>query len=371
MTPQERTSQGMDPLSARAVLHEIRGDLYQYICSPTGRDYVKLRFYRNFSLLQPLTSLKIPTCRDHDEKEPTGDLCRLLTKYEELVYDALDEIEAGKEDEIIASLNDGSLAEIHKEIDVFLKAAVDSGFEGRTFGQDETLQAQATALFTIIELIGAVAVLFPGVFVSIGVPATLAKSIPMLTHINKVYPGVQMVLDKKDDIMILVGTMAAFAGGMQKSATQLLQQRAADENVQNITIIDETGKSISASELVQYALDLQNQTGNSEQVHGASESEEVPGAEPDQDIFKKITGLMDSIKKPVGESFKTVDQLAHQGITARMEDVSRGKEFVLQVPLTISDVGVRVGTDFSDKMRELSEKVGFIRGNDAPEDKEP
>lgn len=361
----------MDSLSARAVLQEIRGDLYQYICSPPSRGSVKIRFYENFSLLQPLTSLKIPTCKDNNEKEPTGDLCKLLTKYEDLVYAALDEIDTGKEHEVIASLNNGSLAESHQKIDSYLKAAVDSGYEGIPFGEDETLKAQVTALLTIIEIIGAVAVLFPGVFVSIGVPATLAKSIPMITHINKVYPGVQMVLDKKDDIMILVGTMAAFAGGMQKSATQLLQQRAADENVQNIIIIDETGKSISASELVQYALDLQNQTRDSEGVHGALESEEVTGTEPDQDIFKKITGLMDSIKKPVGESFKTVDLVAHQGIAARMEDVSRGKEYVLQVPLTISDVGVRVGTDISDKMRELSEKVGFIREKDVTEDKEP
>ena len=81
MTPQESTSQGMDPLSAQAVLQEIRGDLYQYICSPPSRETIKSRFYRNFSLLEPLTRLKMPTCKDHDEKEPIGDLCRLLTKY--------------------------------------------------------------------------------------------------------------------------------------------------------------------------------------------------------------------------------------------------------------------------------------------------
>ena len=52
--------------------------------------------------------------------------------------------------------------------------------------------------------------------------------------------------------------MAAFAGGMHKNASLLLQQLAADENVHQITVVDETGKTIPVSELVQYALDIQN-----------------------------------------------------------------------------------------------------------------
>lgn len=81
-------------------------------------------------------------------------------------------------------------------------------------------------------------------------------------------------------------------------------------------------------------------------------------------MFQKITRLMDTITNPVSESLKAVDQHAQQSIQARLEDISRGKERILQVPLTLGDVGVRVGTDISTKIRELSEKVSAIKGKD-------
>ena len=177
-----------------------------------------------------------------------------------------------------------------------------------------------------------------------------------------------MILDRKNEIMILVGTMAAFAGGMQKNASRVLQQMETEERIQNITVVDETGKTISTSELVQYARDLEaDQNGLHQDAGGKGQ---VPGNGLDPDIFQKLTRLMDSVTKPVGDSLKSVDQVAHQGIQARMEDISRGKEFVLQIPLTISDAGVRVRTDINEKIRELSERVNSMTRKDETKDKE-
>lgn len=73
---------------------------------------------------------------------------------------------------------------------------------------------------------------------------------------------------------------------------------------------------------------------------------------------------MSTLTNPVGDTIKTADQIAHQNIQARLDDVSRGKDIFFQIPLTISDVGVKVGTDISTRMKELSEKVGTITGKD-------
>ena len=371
----ENTIKGQDFLSARAVLHEIRGDLYQYICTPSGRESIKSRFHEKFSLLQSLTEPYFHASQEQNEKDTGEDLYRLLTLYEDLVYDALQDIDTGKEHDIITSLHNGEIHQNTLKIDAFLSAGIHSPGGGRPAGETDALQAQVTALFTIIEIIGAIAVLFPGVFVSIGVPATLAKSITMLNQVQKVYPGVQLALDRKNEITILVGTMAAFAGGMHKNASLLLQQLAADENVHQITVVDETGKTIPVSELVQYALDIQNgQNEMPEEGLGDTpaecKKEQPPGIKKDPDMFQKITRLMDTITNPVGESLKAADQYAHQSIQARMEDVSRGKEFVLQVPLTLSSVGVRIGTDVSTKIRELSEKVSAIKEKGEAESEE-
>ncbi|NLV26604.1 MAG: hypothetical protein GXY48_05495 [Methanomicrobiales archaeon] len=368
----QNTDQVKNLLSARVVLHEIRGDLYRYICTPEGRDTVKSGFFDKFSLLQSKTSSYIQTGQDNVENRSDEDFSRLLTVYEELVHAALDDIDRGKKHEIIVSLHDGPLHQSHLNIDEFLSTATDSLKAGESVHELDNLQAQVNALFTIIELIGAIAVLFPGVFVSIGVPATLARSVTMLNQVQKVYPSVQLALDRKHEIMILVGTMAAFAGGMHKNATRLLQQMAADENMQNITVIDETGKTIPGSELVQYALDLQNNKNKPEEEGSAAyESKQLSGKVPDPDMVKKLTGLLDAITKPVSESLKAADTYAHQGIQARLEDVSRGKEFILQVPLTLSDVGSRVGTDITIKMQELTEKVSSITGKETREEKKP
>lgn len=365
----KNTIQVQNLFSARAVLHEIRGDLYQYICTPPGRESIKSRFHEKFSLLQSLTEPYFYPNQEQNEKDTGEDLYRLLTIYEDRVYDALQDIDTGKEHDIITSLHNGEIHQNTLKIDAFLSAGIHSPGGGQPTSEDDPLQAQVTALFTIIEIIGAIAVLFPGVFVSIGVPATLAKSITMLNQVQKVYPGVQLALDRKNEITILVGTMAAFAGGMHKNASLLLQQLAADENGHTITVVDEIGKTIPVSELAQYALDIQ--TGQNElQEEGPGDTpteckkEQSPGTETDPDMFQKITRLMDTITNPVSESLKAVDQHAQQSIQARLEDISRGKERILQVPLTLGDVGVRVGTDISTKIRELSEKVSAIKGKD-------
>jgi hypothetical protein len=324
--------------------------------------------YEKFSLMQAMTSSSSIQATPNHGGDEDEDLCRLLTIYEDLVHDAFHDIDTGKEHEVIISLDSGPLCQSLLKIDEYLITTTSFPRAGSQAGEADMLGAQVTALFTIIEIIGAIAVMFPGVFVSVGVPATLAKSLTVLHQVQKVYPGVQLVLDRKNEIMILVGTMAAFAGGMQKNATRLLQQMETDESIQHITVVDETGKTIPVSELVQYALDLEaNQISlqKDEDVKG-----QVPGNETQPDIFQKLTRLMDSITKPVGESIKNVDQVTHQGIQARMEDISRGKEFVLQVPLTLSDVGVRVGTDISVKIRELSERVNSITRKDETKDDE-
>lgn len=78
---------------------------------------------------------------------------------------------------------------------------------------------------------------------------------------------------------------------------------------------------------------------------------------------------MSTITNPVGDTIKTADQVAHQNIQARLEDVLRGKDLLIQVPLTITDVGVRVGTDISMRLKELSEKVSAASGKDTTEHK--
>ena len=368
----EKIVQVQDLLSARVTLHEIRGDLYRFICTPPGRETEQSGFHDKFLLLQSKTRSYIHTGQDHDEKDADENVGRLLTIYEELVLKALHDIETGKEHEIIASLYDGPLRQSHQKIDESLSAATGSAKAVLPTSETDTLQAQVNALFTIIEIIGAIAVLFPGVFVSIGVPATFARSITMLNQVQKVYPGVQLVLDRKNEIMILVGTMTSFAGGIHKNAARLLQQVATDENAKNITVVDETGKTIPVSELFQYALDLETgRNGLAKEGPVACQSGQSSGTEADQDIFRKLTRLMDTITNPVGESLKAADQLAHQGIQARLEDVSRGKELILQVPLILSNAGVRVGTDISDKIREFSEKVSFIKEKDSTENEQP
>lgn len=364
---QDENKTQIDRLSARMALQEIRGDIYQYLCTPYIREATKSGFHKKFVLLRSLTSVCILSSQEPASNGSSQDYCRLLTEFEDLVYEALDGIDNGKEGDIINSLNDGPIHQRHQEIDAYLSTVTDSSRTNESSGEDDILQIQVNALFTVIELIGAIAVLFPGVFVSIGVPATFAKSISMLSQVQKVYPGVQMVLDRKQEIMILVGTMAAFAGGMQKNATQILQQMETDENINNITVVDETGKTIQASELIQYALELK--AGQDRQIGLGSEPSEISkdesaGPEPEEDLIRKFSRLMSTITNPVGDTIKNADQIAHQNIQARLEDVSRGKEFVLQVPLTLSDVGVRVGTDISTRIKELSEKVGSITGRD-------
>jgi len=359
----------MDHLSARMVLQEIRGDIYQYLCTPLKRKEIKTDLYKKFVFLQSLTSGCIRSSQEPANNGSSQDYCRLLTALEDLMYDALDEIDHDEEQAIVTSLNDGPLYQKLQEIDVYLSTVPGSSRTNESPGEDDHLQVQVNALFTVIELIGAIAVLFPGVFVSIGVPATLAKSIPMLSHVQKVYPGVQMVLDRKQEIMILVGTMASFAGGMQKNATQLLRQMATDEHLKNISVVDETGKTIQASDLIQYALELkagQNRQIGDESGNEPSEirNEQSPDPEPEEDLIRKFTRLMNTLTNPVGDTIKTADQIAHQNIQARLDDVSRGKDIFFQIPLTISDVGVKVGTDISTRMKELSEKVGTITGKD-------
>lgn len=366
---QDENKTQIDRLSARMALQEIRGDIYQYLCTPYIREATKSGFYKQFILLRSLTSACILSSQEPASNRLSQNYCRLLTEFEDLVYEALDGIDNGKEQNIINSLNDGPIHQRHQEIDAYLSTVTDPSRTNESSGEDDILQIQVNALFTVIELIGAIAVLFPGVFVSIGVPATFAKSISMLSQVQKVYPGVQMVLDRKQEIMILVGTMAAFAGGMHKNATQILQQMATDENINNITVVDETGKTIQASELIQYALELES--GKDRQIGLGSGSEpseirkdESPGPEPEEDLIRKFTRLMSTITNPVGDTIKTADQIAHHNIQARLEDVSRGKELLIQVPLTITDVGVRVGTDISTKIREISGKVDSIAGKD-------
>ncbi len=368
----ENTDPVQGLVSARIILRDIRIDLYRYTCTPDARDAVRSGIYQNFFLLRSKTASAMPTGQDIEENDSFRNFSRILAGYEEQVHDALDDVDQGKEHEILSSLHDGPLSQTHQSIDDYLSAASGSSHTGEISDETDTLQTPVAALFTVIEIIGAIAVLFPGVFVSVGVPATLIKPISMLNQVQKVYPGVQLVLDRKNEIMILAGTMAAFAGGMHKNATRLLEQMGADQNLQNITVVDETGRAIPASELVQYARELQNEQENPEdEGEAARENGQQSGAIPDPDMISKITGMMESIRKPIAETFTAADTYAHQGILARMNDVSRGREFVLQVPLTLCDAGVRVGTDITARMRELTEKVNLVAKKDPPEEEKP
>jgi hypothetical protein len=370
----ESNTKVQDYFSARIVLHEIRGDLYQYICTPQRRKSLKAKISEKLSGLKSLTSTHIFLGLDKTDTNTIQDFSKLLTQYEELLDDALEAINFGKEQQIIESLDNGPLQHTHLKMNEYLSMGTKDTQTAQSVSHDETLQAQISALFTIIEIIGAVAVLFPGVFVSIGVPATFAKSLTMLNQVQKIYPGVQLALDRKNEIMILAGTMAAFAGGMHKNATHLLQQMAKDENIQNITVVDESGKTISASELVQYALDIETDHDILHQTilereQKKSQTGQSPPLSADPDMLQKLIRLMETVTNPVGESLKNVDKIAQQNIQARLEDASRGKEFIFQIPMTLSDVGTSFGADISARMREFAKKVNSITEKEITDNK--
>jgi hypothetical protein len=183
----ESNTKVQDYFSARIVLHEIRGDLYQYICTPQRRKSLKTKISEKLSCLKSLTSTHILLGLDETDTNIIQDFSKLLNRYEELVDEALKAIDFGNEQQIIESLDDGPLQHTHLKINNYLSMGTKDTQRDQSVSHDKTLQAQIRALFTIIEIIGAVAVLFPGVFVSIGVPATFAKSLTMLNQVQKIY----------------------------------------------------------------------------------------------------------------------------------------------------------------------------------------
>ena len=130
MNPQDNTAQSTqsgkleqvrDLLTARVILQEIRGDLYQYICSPARRESIQSRMYEKFSLIQTRTSSCIQASPDLGG-DTDEDLCRLLTRYEDLMHDAFHDIDTGKEQDVIISLDNGLLNQNHLKIDEYLTA---------------------------------------------------------------------------------------------------------------------------------------------------------------------------------------------------------------------------------------------------------
>lgn len=109
--------------------------------------------------------------------------------------------------------------------------------------------------------------------------------------------------------MILVGTMASFAGSVQKNTTQIPQQMATDDNMKKVTVVDDSGKTIQASERIQYALDLKDrlsrQTGEeSENWPAEIARDEHPGPDSLEDLIQIITSLMMIVTNLVAETIK-------------------------------------------------------------------
>ena len=92
---QDENKTQIDRLSARMALQEIRGDIYQYLCTPYIREATTSGFYKQFILLRSLTSACILSSQEPASDGSSQGYCRLLTEIEELVYEALDGIANG------------------------------------------------------------------------------------------------------------------------------------------------------------------------------------------------------------------------------------------------------------------------------------
>ncbi|MBN1166904.1 MAG: hypothetical protein JXA44_07200 [Methanospirillaceae archaeon] len=350
-----------DLLHALVKFYEIRGDLYRYASIPQSRESLKTTFRDNFTILNSLIGQYGNSELTCEEQSELVRLDALLAEYQNRVLKALSLIDEERKEDVFASLIDGNLHDSEIEIDEFLKKltgvalqdTIPSGSEADIFS------ANVDTLLTIIEILSAIAIVYPGVFVALGVPATLTKSVALLYEIKKVRPGVELILNRKEEIIIIAGTMTAFADEMQKNAIQTLKQKAAEGKIQNLFVVDDKGNRVPVKSLITYVLNnRQNRKGEQiEEEENESISRETEESGFSREMLLLITRMFDSVRSPFSDSQTASNQAESDKIRAKNESIATEREDMFRFWENLNHFRNRIGTDISNTIQGISNRI--------------
>ncbi len=348
------------PALIQMILERIRGNLFEYICAPETRQEKKKRMSADLQMLSA------PACygHAHPRGEPGRAGCRELESlpwYESLIDEAMETIDAGEGDAVIASLTQGDLFRAEQALCREVTAGAGGEDDGSVpDGVRETFQENLRTICTLVEILAAVSVLFPGVFVSLGLPATLTRSLVAVQEIRKVHPGLQIAWNRREEIILIAGTMASYAEGLHQNARETMTRLSGDDRMQSLTLIDETGRSsgIFSPLLPPPAyppLPDEDQGGDESAVPSPVTGREGIPEDAVTEMMERISRLIGTVSAPVTD---TVRGAAGPG----PDLISLGTENIMQMRERISLAGERIGSDLGKTIQGLSERINPLKG---------
>lgn len=353
--------------TADAKFYDIRGDLYKYLAIPQDRKTLKISFEEKIGTINLLIDKYRETSLLDSEKAELAKFDTSWPEYQKLLRESLIKVDAGKEEEVIASLIDGDLHKTRKSVDESLTNLLEINKKEaeRINTESDVIFANSVLLMTIAGILGVLVALILGFVISRGITIPLNKTVLMIQEMGKGHLGMRLTMNRKDEIGIMAGTMDTFADDLQQKVIGIMKQIATGEKVQQIPPVDDQDEIAPAlNQMIQTLDSLIYQVGSligeAKQGRLQARGEEIQFLGLYRDIIAGINEMLESITKPINETLRVAERYANVDFSAQFDDKVEVNGDFHTLKEMMNAIGMHVGKELAGALESVNTQIAEL-----------
>lgn len=334
---------------ANNQLFKLRGDLYRYLVIPEDRKNSRVAITDDMANINARMDEFRKKTLLNSETEQLKKFDEAWPAYEKLVVQSMDDIDQGKEKEVLVSWGTGAALTTRQQSTASLTEliTINTNDADKVKQNAEQVFLNSTLAMVAVGILGFVVAIILGFIISRSITIPLQKGVTMMEEMTRGHFSMRLNLSRRDEIGILtrsmdlvasdlqnlvVGTMRGIAAG-DLSLTLTPKDKDDELTPSMITMLDTLrGLVTESSELSRAAIQGRISTrGDATRFMGGY-----------REIIEGMNATLDAIMVPINEAMRVSARYADRDFSARMDpNLSLQGDFVM-VKESMDNIGIAI-----------------------------